>query len=134
MKNYVTDTHSLLWHILDNGRLSKTAARVFTQAEHNDAHIFIPTIVLIEIVYLIEKARIPDEAINNVIELAEEASANYRLVSIQPSTVRTMRSLPYALIPDMPDRIITATAIDLGLPLITKDRKITEAAVVKIVW
>ncbi len=38
------------------------------------------------------------------------------------------------LMKDMPDRIITATALELGLPLITKDQKITDAQVVEVIW
>jgi PIN domain nuclease of toxin-antitoxin system len=134
MKSYVTDTHALLWHILENPRLSKTVASIFQQADHNDVHIFIPTIVLVEVIYLIEKTRIPSEAIEKIISLIELSADNYRLMPIYPSTIHTMRTLPYVLIPDMPDRIITATALDLGLPLITKDRNITEANVVTVVW
>jgi PIN domain nuclease of toxin-antitoxin system len=124
MNVYVTDTHALLWYILENPRLSETAANIFQQADNDEVQIFVPTIVLVELVYLIEK----------VIGLIEMTPSNYRLTPIHPSTIRAMRSIPYALIPDMPDRIITATALELGFPLITKDRKIAEANVVSVIW
>ncbi len=50
------------------------------------------------------------------------------------STIRVMQTLSRQLIPEMPDRIITATVLELGLPLITKDSKITAAKVVQIIW
>jgi predicted nucleic acid-binding protein len=44
------------------------------------------------------------------------------------------QNIPCADVPDMPDRIITATAYQLDLPLITKDQKIKNSRVVSVVW
>lgn len=134
MKTYVTDTHALLWHLVGSDRLSARVRSIFRQADVNESHIIVPTIVLVEIVYLIEKARIPDEIIEKLIELLETSASNYRLSPIRPATMRSMRTIPYAMIPDMPDRIIAATAKELGLPLITKDQKILSANVVTVIW
>ena len=71
MKTYVTDTHALLWHLVGSDRLSARVRSIFRQADVNESHIIVPTIVLVEIVYLIEKARIPDEIIEKLIELLE---------------------------------------------------------------
>jgi predicted nucleic acid-binding protein len=35
-----------------------------------------------------------------------------------------VKQIPRNAVPDMPDRIIAATALHLNLPLITRDRKI----------
>ena len=48
--------------------------------------------------------------------------------------IRAMQSMSRQLIPDMPDRIIAATALELSLLLITKDRKITEANLIEVLW
>ncbi len=32
------------------------------------------------------------------------------------------------------DRLIVATALDLGVPLVTKDGNITDSGVVRVVW
>jgi PIN domain nuclease of toxin-antitoxin system len=45
-----------------------------------------------------------------------------------------LSAIPRADIPDMPDRIITATAYQLGFPLITKDEKIRNSRVVPVIW
>lgn len=37
------------------------------------------------------------------------------------------RRIPRDLVPDMPDRIIAATAVALGLPLVTRGRRIRAA-------
>ncbi|EDN66224.1 PilT-like protein [Beggiatoa sp. PS] len=134
MKEFVTDTHALLWHIFQSERLSPKAAKIFNQADNNEVRIFIPNIALVELVYLVEKARIPEKSIDNLIKLLEKNPINYQLVQIELSTIRAMQSISRQLIPDMPDRIIAATALELGLPLITKDQKITEVNVVEVIW
>ena len=134
MKEFVTDTHALLWHIFQSERLSPKAAKIFNQADNNEVRIFIPNIALVELVYLVEKARIPEKSIDNLIKLLEKNPINYQLVQIELSTIRAMQSISRQLIPDMPDRIIAATALELGLPLITKDRKITEANLIEVLW
>ncbi len=134
MSEYVTDTHALLWHIVQNRRLSGKAASVFKKVDEGEGQIYIPTIVLIEIVYLMKKIRIPQESIDNVMGLLDAPATNYRLAQITPATVHALQSLPRQLIPDMPDRIITATALELDVPLITIDRKITGAGVVEVIW
>ncbi len=50
MKEFVTDTHALLWHLFKNERLSPKAANIFNQADNNEVRIDIPNIVLVEIV------------------------------------------------------------------------------------
>ncbi|NJR25497.1 MAG: type II toxin-antitoxin system VapC family toxin, partial [Richelia sp. CSU_2_1] len=37
--------------------------------------------------------------------------------------VNALATIPPASVPDMPDRIIAATALHLNLPLISKDRR-----------
>jgi len=44
-----------------------------------------------------------------------------------------MRQVDRAQVPDLPDRIIAATALHLGLPLISRDRKI-QLADVETIW
>ncbi len=134
MNEFVTDTHALLWHILQSERLSKKAALIFNQADNNDVRIYIPNIVLVEIVYLMEKAKISNKSLEKLINLLDRNPNNYQMTQITVSTIRTMQSLQRQLIPDMPDRIIIATAVELGLPLITKDSKIIKANVIEIIW
>jgi PIN domain nuclease of toxin-antitoxin system len=37
-------------------------------------------------------------------------------------------------VPDIFDRLITATAVDLDLPLVTHDQEIIDANVIEILW
>lgn len=81
-----------------------------------------------------EKARIPSRTINRIIQLFEQSPANYSLCQITARTIQALQKLPKDLIPDMPDRIIAATAIELDLPLITKDERIKAAKMADVIW
>lgn len=81
-----------------------------------------------------EKFKIPKKTINKVMNLLESSPANYSLCQISMSTIRALQSIPRELIPDMPDRIVAATAIELGLPLISKDTLIRNANLLEVIW
>lgn len=55
------------------------------------------------------------------------------LVPLSLGVAHTLSKISAKDVPDMPDRIIAATAMHLGLPLVTRDRKI-RAANVETVW
>jgi predicted nucleic acid-binding protein len=44
-----------------------------------------------------------------------------------------VQQIPRAVVPDMPDRIIAATALHLNLPLVTADHKI-QAVAIQTIW
>lgn len=134
MQEYVTDTHSLLWYLSGNRRLSKKATDIFNNADEGNVQIYIPAIVLVEIVYIMEKAKIPKKSINLVIDLLDSSPSNYLLCQITPRTIHALQSLQRSLVPDMPDRIIAATAFELRLPLITKDKMIIKSKLIKTIW
>jgi len=69
MKVYVTDTHAPLWHLSRDPALSAPAADIFHQADAGAAEIIIPSIVLVEVVYLCERQRVPDDRIDRILAL-----------------------------------------------------------------
>ena len=56
-KQYVTDTHSLVWYFTENPRLSKKALKAFEKTV-KEGTIIIPTVVLAEIMHIAKKGRI----------------------------------------------------------------------------
>lgn len=61
MTDYVADTHSLIWYLEDSPRLSSGARECFDACDRGEVIINVPTICLVEIIYLQEKGRIPEE-------------------------------------------------------------------------
>jgi predicted nucleic acid-binding protein len=54
-------------------------------------------------------------------------------VELNLSIVQKLKNISRDIVPDMPDRIIAATALYLGMPLISPDMKI-QLSGIEIVW
>lgn len=58
MSRFVADTHAIYWHLAKDSRLSPSARDILREADAGRHQILIPGIVLIEMVYLVEKGRL----------------------------------------------------------------------------
>ena len=134
MSRFVTDTHALLWHLSDDPALSAAARDAFEAADAGQTEIFIPSIVLAEVVYLSERRRVPADQIDRIANLPAMPGSHYHAVVLDTPIVQTMRRIPRETVPDMPDRIIAATALFLGLPLLTSDERIARLGAIQCVW
>ena len=128
----VADTHATIWYILDDPRLSANARREMESAAQSGMPIYVPSITLVEIVYLVEKGRFTEELIRRLLEALENPNNVLCLAPLDLSVAQALRQVPREQVPDMPDRIIVATALALELPLITRDSKITASSVTTI--
>lgn len=129
----VVDTHAALWYLHDNPRLSATARRFIDEAAAAGSDIVLSPISLAEIVYLTEKNRLPMSAYQELKQALE--NEEYVIVEgpFNADIVEAMRKGPRADIPDMPDRIVAATALYFGVPAISRDGRI-RASSVQTVW
>ena len=134
MSDFVTDTHALLWHLSEDPALSTTAKGTFRLADTGQAEIFIPSIVLAEVVYLTERQRVPADQIDRIANLPDTPGSHYHAVALDTQIIQTMRRIPRETVPDMPDRIIAATALFLGLSLLTRDSRIAQLGMIQCVW
>jgi PIN domain nuclease of toxin-antitoxin system len=126
----VADTHTALWYLLENPRLSVAARTFIDDAGHDIA--FSP-ISLAEIVYLVEKNRLPVAAYDDLKEAL--ADPEYVIEEAPPTggAVEALRRVPRADVPDMPDRIVAATALYLRVPVISRDGRIRSSNI-QTVW
>jgi predicted nucleic acid-binding protein len=134
VSGYVTDTHALVWYLSYDPALSDTAREKFRLADTGQAEIFIPSIVVVEVVYLAERQRVPGGQIDRIVGLPSAPGSHYHLAALDADVIQAMRRVPRDLVPDMPDRIIAATALQLGLPLLTRDRRISQVVTIESVW
>ncbi len=134
MPDYITDTHAFIWHLTRDARLSPTASAVFSEADNGRNTIWVPGVVLVEAVYLVEKARFPATLIVRMLELVDPPSQNYPVAPLDAAVIRTLQKIDRQLVPDMPDRIIVATAQHLGLPLLSKDLAFAAVPDLSLVW
>lgn len=135
MNEYVTDTHPLIWHLANDRRLSIPAKSAFMAADSGQSRIWIPGIVLIEMVYLVEKGTIPKLLLEHLIGLLNTPGSSYQVAHLDQFTALAMlTSIPWHSIPELADRIITATAFQKGIAVISKDEKIQKAEIVTCLW
>lgn len=95
--------------------------------------IYIPSISLVEITYLVEKQRFPETLFHRLVETLENPKSVLRLAPLDLAVSIALPRILREQVPDMPDRIIAATALALGLPLVTRDGKI-QASDIKTIW
>jgi PIN domain nuclease of toxin-antitoxin system len=129
----VADTHTALWYLLKNPRLSAVARTFMDDAARAGHDIALSPISLVEILYLVEKNRLPISAYEDV--KGALANPDYVIEEAPFSTgvVDAMRYVSRADIPDMPDRIVAATAVFLRVPLISRDGRI-RSSTVQTIW
>jgi PIN domain nuclease of toxin-antitoxin system len=128
---YVTDTHSLVWYMTDDSKLSTKAKMTFEKVDNGEDYIHIPCIIFFELLYLIEKKKLNID-LDNFIALIS-SSRNYKVEPLCLPIIEKSRSIPRSKIIDPFDRLIAATSIYLGFPLITKDKSIQKIGL-KTIW
>lgn len=118
------DTHAVIWYLSNDVRLSSSARTAFQDAAHNGNQIAISAITLVEIVYLVEKGRIPASRFTQLMTVLDNPESVLVEVALTPEIARTLSRVSRDEVPDMPDRIIAATALHLNVPIISRDAKI----------
>ena len=127
------DTHVWLWWISDPEKLPEQAFRSINKAK-TENNIVISTISTWEIALLVEKGRLELSIDVRDWVRKTEGLSFVRFASIDNTISLRSVSLPGIFHADPADRIITATAITMGIPLITKDEKIRNYLHAHTIW
>jgi PIN domain nuclease of toxin-antitoxin system len=131
---YVTDTHALVWHLTEDERLPLTCRTAFAGADQSEVRIWIPAIVLVEVIYLAEKSRVPSSLVERMLEAVDPPRLGYMVAALDVNVARNLVQIPRDVLPDMPDRIIAVTALTFDAPLLTKDSKIRAVPGLTTIW
>ena len=129
----VTDTHPFLWYVTgQHDRLGRKALRLFEAAERSDGSgiVYVPTVVLCECLMLSERVRLETRFDHWVREL--DRSQFFLISPLTPEVL--LYAFGISQVPDIFDRLIAATALDLDTPLVTQDQEIIDANCVEILW
>ncbi len=110
----VADTHAALWYLYDDGRLSVAAGEFIDHSAAAGNQIVVSSISLAEIVYLVEKNRLPVDAYTDLKAALDDPDHVFKEAPFTVEIVDAMRQVPRAHVADMPDRIVAATAVFLG--------------------
>ncbi len=127
---YVTDTHSLIWYLLNSSKLSFEASKAFEEIEAGKAQLIIPTIVIAEIIYLIKRNKIEAD-INALIQKIQESN-NFRISPLNMDVLLCFKKQKVIL--EMHDSLIMCEAIIQSARIITNDKEITNSELVDVIW
>lgn len=130
----VADTHAIIWYLVEPERLSQVALDALEGAIAAGSPVYISAISLIEICYLIEKRRIASDLLQRILIVLNEPDPSLIVVPIDLAISIAVQNIDRDTVPDMPDRIIAATALHLNLPLVTRDRKIQASQSIITIW
>lgn len=129
----IADTHAVIWYLAKDARLSSAAKSTFEVAVKLGDLVGISSITLVEMVYLIEKGRIPPERFTQLANILDNQGSVLVEIPVDLKIARALARVDVVQIPDMPDRIVAATALQLNVPVISRDAKI-QASGLTTIW
>jgi len=129
----VIDTHTWIWFISKPEVLSKRAIKAVAAAV-KEKSVLISSISAWEVALLVKRKRLKLS-----LDVTDWIAKSEKLPFIQFIAVSNhiaikSVNLPQPLHPDPADRIIIATAMSTGAPLVTKDKKLLKYSHVKTIW
>ncbi|MDZ7699968.1 MAG: type II toxin-antitoxin system VapC family toxin [Deltaproteobacteria bacterium] len=129
----VLDTHTWVWFVSDPANLSGAAKHAIESSiSHNG--LFISSISVWEVALLVAKKRMAFSMdVVDWISMSERMSF-FQFVPIDNRVALKSVHLPQPIHQDPADRIIIATAIVLGAPVVTKDVKLLKYPHVETIW
>jgi len=125
------DTHVLLWMASDPKRLSARAREAIRRAREQSS-VAIAAITLWELAWLAQNNRIV--VTGSVESFVRETVARVVLLPITPEIAAQAVRLPRPFPRDPADRLIAATAMIEGAPLITADATIRQSKLLNTIW
>ena len=134
MDDIVIDTQIVIWYFSGPKMRSDSAQLAIVNAQESGGLIYVPSITIVELTYLLEKNRIPVEVIDKLREALDDESTSFRLAELTRGVADDVQRIDRSIVGDMPDRIIAATALHLSLPLITSDGNIQKLTNVETIW
>ena len=127
----VCDTHALLFHA-GGGRLGRRAAAHFEACEQRQALTYVPMAAIWECGLLARASRI--NLRRTVRGFFDDLFSNPAYQAYDLTAAQVFAADEARINRDPFDALICAAAIDLELPLITRDADIRASGVVRVIW
>jgi PIN domain nuclease of toxin-antitoxin system len=129
----ILDTHTWVWFVSNSELFSRVAKRAVNAAVKRN-EVFISSISAWEVALLVAKNRLQlTMDVNDWIAKSERLPF-ITFIPVDNSIAVRSVNLPRPFHSDPADRIIIATSIALGAPLVTKDDKLLNYPHVKTIW
>lgn len=128
----LVDTHIVLWLAFEKERLSRKARNAIDDARQKGEGLAISEISLLELATLANKGRVRLQI--SLESFLQEVEARFVVLAITGRACARAIKLPANYPKDPADRVIGATALVEGLPLLTADRAIHKSGAVPTIW
>jgi PIN domain nuclease of toxin-antitoxin system len=124
------DTHAFVWWRTGHRRMSRRAGQEIERA----GRIFVPCIVLWEIAMLVDSGNL---RLNETVTRWMADALDDPRIEVVPITAEiAVRAVDVGRLirRDPADHLIAATAMVLGVPLVTRDAALTDLANLDVIW
>lgn len=128
----LVDTHVVVWLALNPRQLSRRARAAIDDARKNGDGLAISDITLLELATLANRGRVQLDI--SLESFLREVEARFIVLPISGRACVLALGLPPTYPNDPADRIIGATALAEGLPLLTADREIRRSKALRTIW
>jgi PIN domain nuclease of toxin-antitoxin system len=134
MSAVVADTHVAVWLLVAPDRLSVEATSALQAAVEAGYPIYLASISVVEIIYLVEKGRLPTLVLERFNDELLRPDSGLAVIPLDLAVAQSLRQIPRAVVPEMPDRVIAATALHWGLPLVSRDLSLRSVEDITTIW
>lgn len=128
----LVDTHVVIWLALEPAKISKKATAAIEDSRRGDSGLAISYITLFEIAMIENRGRLKlDTSLETFLT---EVEARFVVLPITGRVCVRAMELPAGYPKDPADRIIGATALAEGIPLVTADSDIRSSRTLRTIW
>lgn len=99
---------------------------------HAGVPIYVATMSVVEVTYLVEKGRLQPPTLVRLRHALADPVSGLVAVALDLAVAQALAAIPRTAVPELPDRIIAATALHLTIPLVTRDQRIRASGVTTI--
>ncbi|HEV2710794.1 MAG TPA: type II toxin-antitoxin system VapC family toxin [Edaphobacter sp.] len=126
------DTHVVVWLALEPSRISKGAHGIISDARRDGSGLGIVDVSLWEIAMLVNRNRV--KITISIESFLREIETNFIVFPLTSKIAARSMQFTERYPKDPTDRLIGATAVVEGLPLVTRDEKIRASKEVPTLW
>ena len=130
----VADTHVWVWWVSGLEPLSSKARRLIGAAVDQRRGVYISSISVWGVAQLVARGRLQLTLDVAAWVAKSEALPFLHFIPVDNAIAMKSVQLPSPLHPDPADRMIIATALTLGFPLVTQDEKIARYPHIRTIW
>ena len=136
VKDILADTHAAIWALFEPDRLSAAAVEAIEDAQAAGGRVLVSAVTPIEATYLTERGRLAAPVLQGLWAAASDPSVPFDVLPVTANVALVLDQILRGRVPAMPSRIVAATALAHGLPLVSADRGIRslELPGLAVVW